>query len=27
MNECAFGTTDPVYINYHNESWGHPIYD
>lgn len=27
MNECAFGTKDPVYIHYHYESWGHPLYD
>ncbi|AVQ32966.1 DNA-3-methyladenine glycosylase I [Staphylococcus muscae] len=27
MNPCAFGTTDPLYIQYHNEFWGKPLYD
>lgn len=27
MNECAFGTKDPLYLHYHDEEWGHPIYD
>ena len=22
MNECAFGTKDPVYLNYHDHVWG-----
>ncbi|HDM0335221.1 TPA: DNA-3-methyladenine glycosylase I, partial [Staphylococcus aureus] len=27
MNECAFGTKDPVYLNYHDHVWGQPLYD
>ena len=27
MNECAFGTKDPLYLHYHDEEWGQPIYD
>lgn len=27
MNECAFNTTDPLYIEYHNKEWGQPLYD
>lgn len=27
MNECAFGTTDPLYIEYHDKEWGQPLYD
>ena len=27
MNECAFGTKDALYLQYHDEAWGHPIYD
>ncbi|MEP9852201.1 DNA-3-methyladenine glycosylase I [Staphylococcus aureus] len=27
MNECAFGTKDPIYIEYHDEVWGQPLYD
>ncbi|CDR21465.1 DNA-3-methyladenine glycosylase I [Staphylococcus argenteus] len=27
MNECAFGTKDPVYLNYHDDVWGQPLYD
>ncbi|QLK85971.1 DNA-3-methyladenine glycosylase I [Staphylococcus sp. 17KM0847] len=27
MNTCAFGTTDPLYIEYHNHFWGKPLYD
>lgn len=27
MNECAFGTKDPIYIQYHDEVWGQPLYD
>lgn len=27
MNECAFGTNDVLYLQYHDEAWGHPIYD
>lgn len=27
MNPCAFGTTDPLYIQYHDEFWGKPLYD
>ncbi|MBO1198464.1 DNA-3-methyladenine glycosylase I [Staphylococcus simiae] len=27
MNECAFGTTDPVYLDYHDHFWGQPLYD
>ncbi|MGV3041355.1 DNA-3-methyladenine glycosylase I [Staphylococcus rostri] len=27
MNPCAFGTTDPLYIRYHDEFWGKPLYD
>ncbi|MFZ8102302.1 DNA-3-methyladenine glycosylase I [Staphylococcus arlettae] len=27
MNECAFGTKDALYSQYHDEAWGHPIYD
>lgn len=27
MNECAFGTKDPVYLKYHDEVWGQPLYD
>ena len=26
MNECAFNTTDPIYIEYHDYYWGQPIY-
>lgn len=27
MNECAFGTKDPTYLEYHDEVWGQPLYD
>lgn len=27
MNECAFGTKDSIYIQYHDEVWGQPMYD
>ncbi|KIX90759.1 DNA-3-methyladenine glycosylase [Staphylococcus microti] len=27
MNPCAFGTTDPLYIQYHDNVWGKPLYD
>ncbi|HDK3432488.1 TPA: DNA-3-methyladenine glycosylase I [Staphylococcus aureus] len=27
MNECAFGTKDPVYLDYHDHVWGQPLYD
>ena len=27
MNECAFNTTDPTYLEYHDYYWGQPIYD
>lgn len=27
MNPCAFGTTDPLYIQYHDDVWGKPLYD
>lgn len=27
MNPCAFGTKDPIYIEYHDKVWGQPIYD
>ncbi|ARJ49960.1 DNA-3-methyladenine glycosylase I [Staphylococcus lutrae] len=27
MNPCAFGTTDPLYLAYHDDEWGKPIYD
>lgn len=27
MNPCAFGTTDPVYLDYHDNVWGQPLYD
>lgn len=27
MNECAFGTKDPTYLQYHDEVWGQPLYD
>ncbi|HEH7870986.1 TPA: DNA-3-methyladenine glycosylase I, partial [Staphylococcus aureus] len=26
MNECAFGTKDPVYLDYHDHVWGQPLY-
>lgn len=27
MNECAFGTKDPVYLDYHDHVWGQLLYD
>ncbi|MGU3489984.1 DNA-3-methyladenine glycosylase I [Staphylococcus saprophyticus] len=27
MNDCAFGTKDPIYLKYHDEVWGQPLYD
>lgn len=27
MNPCAFGTKDPIYIEYHDQVWGQPMYD
>lgn len=27
MNECAFGTKDPIYLDYHDHVWGQPLYD
>ena len=27
MNECAFGTKGPIYLDYHDNVWGQPIYD
>lgn len=27
MNECAFGTKDDIYLEYHNKFWGQPLYD
>lgn len=27
MNECAFSTKDPTYLDYHDNVWGQPIYD
>ncbi|UXS30368.1 DNA-3-methyladenine glycosylase I [Staphylococcus delphini] len=27
MNPCAFGTKDPLYLNYHDHFWGKPLYD
>lgn len=27
MTDCAFGTTDPVYIEYHDKEWGQPLHD
>ncbi|NJI14200.1 DNA-3-methyladenine glycosylase I [Staphylococcus agnetis] len=27
MNACAFGTKDPIYLAYHNDVWGKPMYD
>lgn len=27
MNECAFGTKDSIYIYYHDEMWGQPLYN
>jgi len=27
MNECAFGTKDPIYLEYHDHVWGQPLYD
>lgn len=27
MNACAFGTKDELYIKYHDEEWGQPLYD
>ncbi len=27
MNECAFGTKDSVYLDYHDQVWGQPLYD
>ena len=27
MNPCAFGSQDPVYIDYHDHFWGKPLYD
>ncbi|SCS28331.1 DNA-3-methyladenine glycosylase I [Staphylococcus caeli] len=27
MNECAFGTKDPTYLEYHDKVWGQPIFD
>lgn len=27
MKRCAWVTSDPLYINYHDEEWGVPVYD
>lgn len=27
MKRCAWVTTDPLYIRYHDEEWGVPVYD
>ena len=27
MNECAFGTKDETYLEYHDNFWGQPLYD
>ena len=27
MNRCPWGTTDDLYIRYHDEEWGVPVYD
>lgn len=27
MNECAFSTKDPIYLDYHDNVWGKPLYD
>jgi DNA-3-methyladenine glycosylase I len=27
ITRCAWTTTDPLYINYHDNEWGVPIYD
>lgn len=27
MNPCAFGTKDPLYLDYHDHFWGKPLYD
>ena len=27
MNECAFGTKDETYLEYHDYFWGQPLYD
>ncbi|MBF7018489.1 DNA-3-methyladenine glycosylase I [Staphylococcus sp. 18_1_E_LY] len=27
MNPCAFGTKDPIYLEYHDTVWGQPMYD
>lgn len=27
MNACAFGTTDPIYLDYHNKVWGQPDFN
>ncbi len=27
MNRCDWATTDPLYIEYHDNEWGRPVYD
>lgn len=27
MSDCAFGTTDPIYKEYHDKEWGQPLHD
>ena len=27
MNRCSWGTADELYIRYHDEEWGAPVYD
>ena len=27
MNECAFGTKDETYLEYHDYFWGQPLYE
>ena len=27
MNRCPWGTADELYIRYHDEEWGVPVYD
>ena len=27
MNECAFALKDPIYLDYHDNVWGKPLYD
>jgi len=27
MNRCPWGTADELYIRYHDDEWGVPVYD